>query len=369
MALFDSTTGVPASGAGRRFAAQVRAELAADRLVLALIAAYVAAAVAAALALGVNPSAIALYTPIWIGGLLCLWGGWIVAVELPPAIRADPARPLQALGAAVRARLTPRLVAGACLYMAVALFYGAFTFFKSALPLLVPFHADPMLAALDAALHGGVDPWRLLHPLLGHHAVTRTIELIYSAVWSLLVFAVPLFMCSSRRCAHLRRRFLLTFIACWMVLGNLMALGFMSGGPVFYALITGDMARFGELTSYLEFSRGLRHSALGARDYLWTWYQRGEPGVGSGISAFPSLHLATSTLFCLTLRAVRPGLTWLGVAFVAVILAGSVHLGWHYAVDGYVSIAATIGFWWLAGRLDRSQRSIGKPGATIVANT
>jgi hypothetical protein len=30
------------------------------------------------------------------------------------------------------------------------------------------------------------------------------------------------------------------------------------------------------------------------------------------------------------------------VAYRAAILFGSVYLGWHYAVDGYISIAATV---------------------------
>jgi hypothetical protein len=36
------------------------------------------------------------------------------------------------------------------------------------------------------------------------------------------------------------------------------------------------------------------------------------------------------------------------------VLIGSVHLGWHYAVDGYVAIAAVTGFWWIAGRIIRA---------------
>jgi PAP2 superfamily len=40
---------------------------------------------------------------------------------------------------------------------------------------------------------------------------------------------------------------------------------------------------------------------------------------------------------------------WLGLvfaAYAAVVLVGSVHLGWHYAVDGYVSIVATLAIGW-----------------------
>jgi hypothetical protein len=33
------------------------------------------------------------------------------------------------------------------------------------------------------------------------------------------------------------------------------------------------------------------------------------------------------------------------------ILVGSVHLGWHYAIDGYAAIIGTWAIWWIVGRL------------------
>ena len=51
-------------------------------------------------------------------------------------------------------------------------------------------------------------------------------------------------------------------------------------------------------------------------------------------------------------------LGWVFTAFASVVLVGSVHLGWHYAVDGYLSIVATLAIWWLVGALtDRRQQA------------
>jgi hypothetical protein len=36
---------------------------------------------------------------------------------------------------------------------------------------------------------------------------------------------------------------------------------------------------------------------------------------------------------------------WALVAYAAVIWLGSIHLGWHYAADGIVGAALTIGMW------------------------
>lgn len=361
MAIVEGSTPRTEAALSPRFAREVAGEVRKDRLIYGLILAYVSFAAITAAWVDVRPWVVAVYASAWLLGMAKVVAIWIVLVELAPAIRANPARPLAEVLRRVGRRVTPRLVAGSLLYMCLALFFGAFTFFKSALPLVQPFYADVPLADLDAWLHGGVDPWRWLHPLLGHHAITRALEWIYSPVWVLLLFAVPLLICSARRYAHLRRRFLLTLMGCWVVLGNLVALAAMSGGPIFYAKLTGDAARYADLLAYLEFSRPLSVSALGYSDYLWAWYERGVPGIGSGISAFPSIHVAMATLFCLVLRAIRPAATWIGIAFLCLILATSVHLAWHYAIDGYASMLGTLLIWTLLARLER------KPGPRAFA--
>ena len=61
---------------------------------------------------------------------------------------------------------------------------------------------------------------------------------------------------------------------------------------------------------------------------------------------------ASRVAFLIMLLATRLH-RWLGVgAFVyfVVVQIGSVQLGWHYAVDGYVSAVATGLIWWAVGR-------------------
>ncbi|MBL8905409.1 MAG: hypothetical protein JNM20_01915, partial [Rhizobiales bacterium] len=36
-----------------------------------------------------------------------------------------------------------------------------------------------------------------------------------------------------------------------------------------------------------------------------------------------------------------------------VILFGSVHLAWHYAIDAYAGILIALGVWWLMGPVTR----------------
>ena len=54
-------------------------------------------------------------------------------------------------------------------------------------------------------------------------------------------------------------------------------------------------------------------------------------------------------MFVLLARRAHRWLMVAAIAFCAVVLFGSVHLGWHYAVDGYFSIAATVVIWKIVG--------------------
>jgi hypothetical protein len=65
------------------------------------------------------------------------------------------------------------------------------------------------------------------------------------------------------------------------------------------------------------------------------------------------MHVSMATLFALSISKVSrvAGIgAWL---CMATILVASVHLAYHYAVDGYVAIAATVAIWALARPLAR----------------
>jgi membrane-associated phospholipid phosphatase len=81
---------------------------------------------------------------------------------------------------------------------------------------------------------------------------------------------------------------------------------------------------------------------------LWNGYSGATSG-SIGISAFPSLHVATAVLFALYASRrsrIAGALLW---AFAAVIMIGSVVLAWHYAVDGYAGAFISLATWKLTG--------------------
>ena len=75
---------------------------------------------------------------------------------------------------------------------------------------------------------------------------------------------------------------------------------FMSAGPVFYAEVTGDAARFAGLAASLADGVALGDATGLYQAYLWRLHESGQSGFASGISAFPSVHvglIVMNTLF------------------------------------------------------------------------
>ena len=256
--------------------------------------------------------------------------------------------PARQFAANLRLSLRPSVVCGLMLYLTLGLFHGSFTAAKTLMEDLAPFAWDSPLARLDAAMHGG-DAWRLVPH---YRWLTRVLQWIYFPLWLIMLagvsFGVSLFADD-----RLRRRYLSTFFFVWIVLGNVVALVFLSGGPIYTEALTGS-DRFRPLMEYLQFSRGLAYSNVDVSDRLWAIHLIGNSEQGSGISAFPSLHLAMATLWALALPQMLPWLKWPMVLFVAVIEIGSVHLGWHYAIDGYFSIIVTLAVWKMTGLMHHS---------------
>jgi hypothetical protein len=228
---------------------------------------------------------------------------------------------------------------GLVLFVFMAIFQGTFTSIKVMMPELVPFSFDPILADFDERMHFGA-PWEYLRFLDPYTTILRQ---LYTPVWVTLVMLSVLLACLSQP-GTLRTQFLLTYMLCWVLLGNVLAMAFMSAGPIYYENLLGD-ARFAVLTSHLHTVSSPDEPLSQIPDLLWTAYVTKTPGIATGISAFPSLHLSITTLFLLVSFRLRRWLGWMTALYLCVIMAGSVHLGWHYAIDGYVSIAGTIVLW------------------------
>lgn len=227
-----------------------------------------------------------------------------------------------------------------------------FDSWKIAIPRLESFSWDQTLSRLDTVLHGR-PPWEYLNWLLHWPDGMWLVELLYLSFIPML--AVMTLWHAWSRDERNRRRFYFCFTAAWFVIGLILATAFSSAGPAFYGLITGQPGPYAGLLSQLHQVESQVEMASGRiQAALWSVYASGETPAIAGISAMPSLHIAIPTIYCL---AARRWWSRLGFALYTIgIWIATIALGWHYAVDGYVAAAASIGLWVLSGRIVR-QRS------------
>jgi hypothetical protein len=261
-----------------------------------------------------------------------------------------------AFGRIFSVRRLAHLLSGVSLLMALMMFQGTFTSIKNALPFWRGgFPYDRVQADIDRLLHFGVDPWRLLYHLGENDIVRAAIEWNYNVLWFVLCFGGLFFVVTSPRAKAVRGSYLTCFMLVWIVCGNLLAGLFLSAGPAFYGAVTGDERRFAEQLAFLAGSGGEANSAAAYQHYLWSLHLAGKTGFGSGISAFPSVHVGLIAMNAFFLADHSRRLWLVAFVYLALIVISSVYLAWHYAIDGYTSIAVALTIHLLVKRLAPSK--------------
>jgi len=230
------------------------------------------------------------------------------------------------------------------------IFLAAFTTVKTALPLLAealgqhPFFADPIMADFDQALLSGVDAWRYAHATteyLGLSDFAQGASPFYGLVWAIPGFCLPAISVLLGDDERQVRYVVLLYFFVWIVLGNVIAFAGLSAGPVYYDRLF-DSARFADLRPAL-LAGGLEDSWIGSvQPMLWKAYVERAQTVGSGISAFPSVHVAMATVTAIYLMGKSRLFGSLGIVNIAIVFFVSIWSGYHYAVDGIFSILTVL---------------------------
>lgn len=284
---------------------------------------------------------------VMIGTLFMGWLCFYTMIKIrPPHLTAYLANDLK-----TRWLTKPRLQQALpfiCIFM---VFISVFSSVKSLIPVIRPYDLDPFFYELDRLLHFGTDPWRLLQPVLGYPFITFIMNVIYN-LWFPVMFAVLYWQAFTLKQPVLRRRFFLSFLLCWIVNGSVLAVMLSSAGPAFYGRLLPDGPDpYAPLLSYLQsVNEVFPVWALTTQDMLWRIYEQNGLGVGSGISAMPSLHVSIAWLLVLFGFRLNKYWGYVFTVFFAFIMTGAVHLGWHYAVDGYLAVLITGLIWFMAGK-------------------
>lgn len=281
--------------------------------------------------------------------------------------RYQPERPLSFLVASFKSeRLMHRLSRGTPMLLALVIFMPAFSAMKSAIPLFNAYSWDSTWVQVDRAVHGA-DPWRILQAMLGYPLVTSILSTFYH-LWILLIYVGGGYFCFFQDDRELRTRFFIAYFAGWTILGVVLATTLASVGPCFLGPLLHDQY-FAEQMDYLrQVDDRFPVMVLKVQEQLIAWHKTGNHGLGRGITAMPSMHVSLAFLFFLAMRKVSKRAGVFFGAFFVIILVGSVHLAYHYAIDGYVSVVVT-GLIWVAASLaarritaGNNQPEIGPPG-------
>ena len=252
-----------------------------------------------------------------------------------------------------------------------AILIPVFSSLKAMIPLFTPFDWDTTFIAWERTLLLGFDAWEVMQPFLGYPVVTAALALFYH-LWVLLLYlGVTVVALSGSVGNDLRRRFFLSYALAWSLVGGLLATLLASVGPVFAEPILG-IPDFAPQMDYLRWANEqVPVMTVRVQDMLLESYLTQDNGLGRGISAMPSMHVAICVLFWLTAREVSKVAGRIFFWFMVLIWIGSVHLAYHYALDGLLSLIAMLAIWKAVPFIFAAWDSVPIPGnqAALRTNT
>lgn len=317
-----------------------------------LAAATLAVAASISLVTGVDGSKVFLpYVSAWASSTLIAILIWLfVQVARLAHARAD--KPLQAVAAMLAERqwllLLPALI--------FPIYLGAYTWAKVSIPFAVGYGWERVWADADHLIVGR-DAWVLAHAL-SPPSLAPAWTFFYAIIWGFaLVYSGTLISCFASR--RLTATFYTAMMLSWLFGGILLAYLLSAAGPVFAHLVDPTLQpRFAPLRAELLGLLGQDNLVMRAQRYLAAGMNAKVALNGSGVSAMPSMHIATATICLLAARGTR----WLLLALLFWLLTffGSVYLGYHYAVDAPAAALVAVICWKVARRIYR-EPVVGNP--------
>lgn len=227
------------------------------------------------------------------------------------------------------------------------LFLGGYTWAKCSIPSAVGYGWEGIWADADRSIFG-MDAWVWAHGIMPDFLAPAW-AFYYAMMWGFALVFSGTFIS-----AFASRRFAATFFTAmmlsWLIGGIGMAYAMSAAGPVFAHLADPDLAvQFKPLHAELSRLLPSNDPVLMSQRYLEAGVRMKAAAKGGGVSAMPSMHMATATILICAARRTK----WLPLAllFWALTFFGSVYLGYHYAIDAPVAAAVALACWAVARRM------------------
>jgi hypothetical protein len=224
-----------------------------------------------------------------------------------------------------------------------------FALFKQLVLPQAPFSFDPLFYAADRAIFG-VDPWTISH---GRPWLTAFFGQLYYGWYAPLLLGTLACSFVVNR-PETRMRYLTAFVLTWLLVGSLMAYLLPAAGPCYWDEFVGEPNPYLPLMQALRSDVALSsiyNPVFDTQNYLLDSFTHGRISLGAGISAMPSMHVALATIFACGAWTLNKAFGVVLALFAIAIWWASIHLGWHYAVDGLIAAPAALLVWVLTGKL------------------
>ena len=235
-------------------------------------------------------------------------------------------------------------------FTANGVFFVGFMTVKKNIPIAVPFGGwDRTFMELDRTLHFGLLPHEILAPLFQYPLVTFLVNVNYN-LWFVVLMTFLFWQGFRKTDTVLRQRYLVAYLMTWGVGTCVLGTVLSSAGPCFYGLIESGANPYAGLMNYLAGANDIYPIwAVPTQATLWDSHLAGHGDI-EGVSAMPSMHVGTTILFiCCAVAAGKRWLVWFSSLFALSIFLGSILLGWHYAIDGYLGALVALACWKLSG--------------------
>ena len=308
---------------------------------------------------------------VWINArLFALFVIAIMAFDAGAQLmRHRPQSPVEHLKARYfNAQARETIAAGAPMLAVAIVLLPYFSKMKAAIPLFNDYTWDNAFVEWDRAIFAGYDAWEVLQPVLGFPVVTAFLALLYQ-LWFLLLYPGVLFFAFARVDHSVRRQFFLSYVLSWTLIGGLMATWLASVGPCFVGPMLGD-PRFDDQMAYLNAANEqVPVMTLKVQAMLLEWFSASQDGLGSGITAMPSMHCAIAFLYWIAVRRISAKWGAFFGVFFFITWISSVHLAYHYAVDGLVSLVAVAVIWAVSQQIIAAWDAWTQPQAALRTNT